>query len=127
MIILTILTILNSFGIIVLLFKLKVITVSIRRDQTTWDKILTGYEIWINEFYIRIPIRNKRKVELSEEVGRMITYSDHGKGQTLRAKFSWLRTWKEVRQFERDYAVVDREIVENLVKGFTPKNETQTA
>ena len=49
------------------------------------------------------------------------TYSQQNKLQTLSAKFSWLKTWKEVRQFEKDYSVVDRKIVANLVTNFVPK------
>ena len=69
-----------------------------------------------------IPIKNKKKVEKEEEINRMIaTYSQQNKLQTLSAKFSWLKTWDEVRQFEKDYTVVDRKIVANLVTNFVPK------
>jgi len=116
------LTILNTIAILVIFFKLKIIKVTIRRDETFWNKTLMGYDVWVQKFYFRIPIRNKRKTELSEEVHRMIAKeSQQSKLQTLSAKFSWLKTWEEVRQFEKDYSVVDRKIVERLVAGFVPK------
>ena len=45
-------------------------------------------------------------------------YSDQQKRQTLSAKFSWLKTTEEVKQFEKDYSVVDRKLVADLVSGF---------
>ena len=116
------LTILNTIAIIVIFFKLEIIKVTIRKDETFWNKTLMGYDVWVQKIYFRIPIRNKRKTELSEEVNRMIAKeSQQGKFQTLSAKFSWLRNWEQVRQFEKDYSVVDRKIVERLVAGFVPK------
>ncbi len=119
-----ILNILNSLGILVILYKMKIITISLRRDVTYSNKTLVGYNLWINKKLIRIPIRNKRKLELQEEVLMMIgTYSYQAKLQRLTAAFSWLKTWEEVRQFEKDYSVVDRKIVANLVSNFKPKNK----
>lgn len=116
------LTFLNTIAILVIFFKLGIIKVTIRRDETFWNKTLMGYDVWVQKVYFRIPIRNKRKTELSEEVCRMIAKeSQQSKLQTLSAKFSWLKTWEEVRQFEKDYSVVDRKIVERLVAGFVPK------
>ena len=116
------LTILNTIAILVIFFKLEIIKVTIRRDETFWNKTLMGYGVWVQKVYFRIPIRNKIKTELSEEVQRMIAkYDNQMKLQTLSAKFSWLKTWEEVRQFEKDYSVVDRKIVERLVAGFVPK------
>ena len=117
-----ILTILNTIAILVIFFKLEIIKVTIRKDETTWNKTLLGYDVWVQKFYFRIPIRNKRKTELCEEVNRMIAkYDNQSKLQTLSAKFSWLKTWEQVRQFEKDYSVVDRKIVERLVTNFVPK------
>lgn len=48
-------------------------------------------------------------------------YDSKNKLQALSAKFSWLSTWEEVKQFEKDYSVVDRKIVENLVANFKYK------
>ena len=128
-----ILTILNTLAIVYLLLtKQARLSISVRREETTWDKTLLGYRItlWkkVNEYSSRgiysiyIPRRNKRKTELEEEVNRMISkYSHQAKLQSLSAMFSWLKTWEEVRQFEKDYSVVDRKIVENLVANFKPK------
>ena len=117
------LTILNTIAILVIFFKLEIIKVNIRRDETFLDKTLMGYDVWVQKFYFRIPIRNKRKTELNEEVNRMIAYKcQQNKLQTLSAKFSWLKTWEQVRQFEKDYTVVDRKIVERLVANFVPKH-----
>ena len=116
------LTILNTIAILVIFFKLGIIKITIRRDETFWNKTLTGYDVWVQKVYFRIPIRNKRKTELSEEVQRMIAkYDNQSKLQTLSAKFSWLKTWEQVKQFEKDYSVVDRKIVERLIAGFAPK------
>lgn len=129
-----ILTILNTLAIIYLLINKQArLSISFRREETTWEKTLLGYRItlWkkMNEYSSRgiysiyIPRRNKRKTELNEEVNRMISkYSHQAKLQSLSAMFSWLKTWEEVRQFEKDYSVVDRKIVENLVANFKPKS-----
>jgi hypothetical protein len=117
-----ILTILNTIAILVIFFKLKMIKVTISRDETFWDKTLMGYDVRVQKFCFRIPIRNKRKTELEEEVNRMIaSKSQQDKLQRLSAKFSWLTTWEQVRQFEKDYSVVDRKIVERLVANFDKK------
>lgn len=121
-----ILTILNTLAILVIFFKLKIIEIHTYGNKTFWNKTLTGYDVWLiffgKKFYFKIPIKNHRKAELSEEVQRMIaTYSQQDKLQTLSAKFSWLKTWEDVRQFEKDYSVVDRKIVERLVSEFKPK------
>lgn len=119
---LTFMTILNTIAIIVIFLKLKLITVSIYKEKTFFSNTLTGYIIWINKFYFRVPVRNKRKTELSEEVQMMIAkYDNQAKLQRLSAIFSWLKTWDEVRQFEKDYEVVDRKIVANLVANFIEK------
>lgn len=99
-----------------------IIQVTIRRDETFRNQTLTGYDVWVHNFHFRIPIRNKRKTEVSEEVERIIALDSHqNKIQVLSAKFFWLKTWDEVRQFEKDYSVVDRKIVERLVAGFVPR------
>ena len=116
------LTILNTIAILVIFFKLEIIKITIRKDETFWNKTLLGYDVWVQKIYFRIPIRNKRKTKLNEEVNIMITkYDNQGKLQSLTAKFSWLKTWEQVRQFEKDYNVVDRKIVEKLVTNFVLK------
>lgn len=116
-------TLLNTLAIAVIFYKLQVITVRVYKNHTFWNKTVTGYSIFIGKFRFRIPVRNRHKVELREEIERMIAcYSEQNKLQTLSAKFSWLKTWDQVRQFEKDYSVVDRKIVERLVANFSPKH-----
>ena len=69
-----------------------------------------------------IPIKNKKKVEKQEDIERMIKYSYQNKLQTLSVKFSWLKTWDEVEEFQKDYTIVDKNIVESLVDNFCVKN-----
>lgn len=116
------LIILNSLAIALMIYKLKPIKFSIRRDTTSYNGTLIGYDVSIEQLYFRIPIRNQQKTELKEEISRMMSPNgQQGNLQQLTAKFSWLRTWEEVRQFERDYSVVNKEIVDRLVSNFTPK------
>jgi len=124
------LTILNSIIIIYLLIKgNNKLHITFKKEKTTWEKTLLGYSLtlWKKQEYgassiytIYIPVKNRRKVELSEEVSRLISDSTN-RNYTLNAKFSWLKTWEQVRQFEKDYSVVDRKIVERLVANFVPK------
>jgi len=119
-----ILSVLNSIAILFIVFKLQIIHLSIKKDSLFWSKKLLGYNIWIGKLYFRISIRNKHKAEVREEVCRMISmYSKHANVQTLTAKFSWLQTWDEVRQFQKDYSEVDLKTVENLVSKFSPKTK----
>jgi hypothetical protein len=128
-----ILIILNTLAIIYLfLVKQANLSITLQKEKTIWEKTLLGYRIILwkktSEYSSRglysvyIPIKNKKKTELTEEINRMIAkYSPQAKQQQLSAMFSWLKTWKEVRQFEKDYSVVDRKIVENLVSNFKPR------
>ena len=89
---------------------------------TILNTLAIVYLLIAKQTHLSISLRNKRKVELEEEVNRMISkYSHQAKLQHLSATFSWLKTWEQVRQFEKDYSVVDRKIVENLVANFKPK------
>ena len=116
------LTILNTIAILIIFFKIEIIKITISKEETFYNKTLIAYDVWLQGFYFRIPIRNKKKTELSEDVNYMIAKCDNqSKLQKLSAMFSWLKTWEEVRQFEKDYSVVDRKIVANLVTNFVPK------
>jgi hypothetical protein len=123
------LIILNTLAIVyILIFKDAKYYFTFRKNETFINKTLLGYHLtlWRKTSYgatgifsYYFPIRNRHKVETREEVERMInSYSQQNKLQSLSAKFSWLKTWKEVKQFEKDYLVVDRKIVENLVSNF---------
>ena len=116
------LTILNTLAILFILFNQNIIKIDIHRDETFWNKTLIGYDVWFMGKYFRIPVRNKRKTELSEEVLQLIkTNNPRHITQTLTAIFSWLKTWEEVRQFEKDYSIVDKDTVDRLVNSFVPK------
>jgi len=126
------LTILNTIAISYLLYKKGNYYIDWRKDTTFIKNTLVAYKITLWEktsecsangiYTIKIPLKNKKKVEKEEEINRMIaTYSQQNKLQTLSAKFSWLKTWDEVRRFEKDYEVVDRKIVATLVTNFVPK------
>lgn len=123
-----VLTILNTIAIFCLFFKRGEYYINIRKNKTFIKDTVVSYSItlWkkVNDFCmsgvytLEIPIRNRQKVEREEEIERMMGYSYHNKFQSLGAKFSWLKTWDQVKEFEKHYSVVDREIVENLVSGF---------
>jgi len=116
-----ILIILNTIGIIFIFFKLGIIKVTIRKDVTFWGKILMGYDIWINKFYFRIPIRNKQKCKLKDEINKMMRYPYQQQQQQLTAMFSWIKTLKDAKQFEKDYSIVNKQIVSDLISNFVPK------
>lgn len=127
------LTILNTLAILYLLIKgNSTYYFGFEIERTYFKKNVLGYAIilWKKHDYgatsvykLYIPVRNRRKVELTEEVQRLISNtSSHNRVHTLTAKFSHLKTWSEVRQFEKDYSVVDRKLVERLVSDFATKN-----
>ena len=118
------LTIINTTAIIFILLKMKAIDISIVKVGTFWENTLLGYNIWFWKKHIRIPIRNRKKVETREDVQRMLKIPNrnkHNRVQQLTAKFSWLKTWKEAKQFEKYYSIVDKETVSGLVSNFKPK------
>jgi hypothetical protein len=131
----TYLTILNTIAVIYLiLVKNSKYYISVDKDETFWNKTLLGFRIYLMKktsdysassvFGFYIPIKNKRKTELQEEVNRMIAKeSPSNRTQKLTAMFSWLKTIAEVKQFEKDYSVVDRVLVENLVRQFNLRLE----
>lgn len=115
-------TILNTIAILVIFFKLEFIKITIRKDKTFYERTLLGYDVWVQKFHFRIPIRHKHKTEVREEVRKMISEENQqNRIQKLSAMFSWLRTWEQVYQFEKDYSVVDRKFVEKLISNFKPK------
>jgi len=128
------LTILNSLILVYLIISYKSkYHLSFDKESTFTNNNLLGYRISVWEktencwssrkFSVYIPIRNRKKTELHEEVSRMIAkYSKQQKLQSLSSKFSFLKTLDEVKQFETDYSVVDKKIVEKLVSNFIPKN-----
>lgn len=130
---LIILTIINTIAILYLLYKKTRYYVEIEKRTSSYKKTFLGYALCIWKahypeassarcvFRFKILFKNAKKVELKEEIEGMMQESNQNKLQRLTAKFSWLKTWEEVWQFEEDYGVVDRKIVEKLITNFTPK------
>lgn len=126
------LTILNTLAIVYLIVANKSkYYLSFKKETTTYNNTLLGYRLSLWEkvsscsassrYSIYIKIRNKYITEAREDACRMISkYSQQQKVQSLSAKFSWLRTWNEVREFKKYYTCVDQNIVENLVAKFVP-------
>jgi hypothetical protein len=126
----SILTILNTIGLILIFvsnrFKLYF---TIRKDETFSVNTLVGYYItlWRKTTYgangiytLYIPVKNKHKTELKEEIERF-QKNKTNRDYTLRAKFSWLKTQKEVNKFKTDYEILNPELVNELVKNFKPQ------
>ncbi len=121
------LTILNSIGILYLLIKEHKLYVSIRKDKTFINRTLVGFHITLwkrtSEFSasgiytLYIPIKNKKRVEFKEDIARLMK-DNTNKHYTLRARFSWLKTQKEVKDFQKNYSVVDKDFVDQLVLKF---------
>lgn len=126
-----ILTILNSLILIYLVYKQLNYKITIDKNKTFLNHTVLGYNIMLwkkindnsssGKSIMYIPIKNAKKVELQEEIHRLISSSEQNRLQTLSAKFSWLKTIEQVKQFEKDYSVADRKIVENLVSNFFKK------
>lgn len=124
-----ILTILNTLAMLYLLKTKNIkLYIKISKETTFFINTLLGYRIilWkINNEYsssvvfnIYIPVKNKNKIELKEEIDSLLKGSYQNRRYTLNAKFSWLKTLKEVEQFKKDYFIVDSEIINNLVNNF---------
>ncbi len=118
------LTIFNTIAIIVIFFLLGIHKkFSIEVKTTFFDKTKVGIQFYFNNRgFMYIPLRNRRKIELHEEVCRLIAGSEQNRIYTLNAKFSWVKTDRELYEFEKDYSTVDRKIVEMLVSNFKNKN-----
>ena len=130
MIILSIIVVINTLCIIYLIIsKHSKLYFQFRKETSFIENTLLGYSLILwkklsehsaeSKFSFYLKIRDKNKVETREEVCRMIAkYSPQQKRQVLSAKFSWLKTINEVKQFEKDYSVVDSKLVSELVSGF---------
>ena len=129
---LTIITIITViYGIFITYLMLKNLKYRFEFNKTTTDfkHTLVGYYIslWHYSGYssscvwgFYIPIKNRHKIELKEEIERLIK-DETNQRYNLNAKFSWLKTWKEVEQFQKDYSCVDKELVDKLVSEFKIK------
>lgn len=128
------LTILNTLAIIYLILSGKgKYYIEVNSDKTFGIKTLLGYRVTLWRvtgiysakavFNIYIPIRNRRKTELRDEIARLMRPNNPNRRYSLSCIFSWLKTWEEVRQFEKNYSVVDSKYVQELVSKFVPKTE----
>ena len=127
------LTILNTLAIVYLITSKKSkYYLRFRKETTMYNNTLLGYRLSLWEklsggsassrHSIYLKIRDKKKIDMQEDALRMIAnYSQQNKFQSLTAKFSWLKTWDEVNEFQKYYTCVDQKIVENLVTNFIPK------
>lgn len=129
---LVILTILNSLAIAYLLLSHKSrLYITISKDTTFYADTIVGYNITLWKktsencasglYTIYIPVKNKKRVEVDENVLRLINGSVQDKRQFLYATFSWFRNWKDVREFEKNYSVVDEKLVKRLINEFRDK------
>lgn len=108
--------------------------VTIERQKTQYKSTLLAYQIILWKrlrysssgiFTINIPrVFNAKKIILEEEIEHLMN-DKHNKNHTLRAKFSWLKTWKDVCEFKRKYYVVDNELVDQLVLEFIENKNKQ--
>lgn len=129
------LTILNTLAIVYLIFGTKIkYYLRFTKELSSCNKTLLGYRLILwkktSEFgaegkgLVYLKIRDRNKTEKQEDANRMIAkYSQQNKLQALTAMFSWLKTWDEVREFQKYYTCVDKNIVDNLVSKFVPKSE----
>ena len=127
------LTILNTLAIAYLIaLKKSKYYLQFKIETTDYNNTLLGYRLSLwektseysssSKHSIYLKIRDRKKTEMEEDARSMMAkFSQQNKLQSLTAKFSWLKTWDEVREFQKYYTCVDQKIVENLVAKFVPK------
>lgn len=99
--------------------------------RTTYEKKLLGVNImwkdtssktsWSAKGLLYIPLRFNQRLEVREEALQLISTNPQNRTQSLHAKFSWLKTIKEVEQFQKDFSIVDERLVIQLVNEFKIK------
>ena len=98
----------------------------------SWGRqTLVGIQIYFkHKGFLYIPIRNQHRTQVRNDIKNWSKHSDQSRHQVLYATFSWLKTIKQVKQFEKDYSKVDKEFVSKLVEEFylklEEKNYTET-
>lgn len=130
MIIISILTLLNSIGLIYIYSKsANGFYITFRKENTIFVNTLLGYTLtlWRRKPYgasgiysLYFPVKNRAKTELKEEVDRL-KKDKYNQEYTLRAKYSWLRTHGQVTEFVRKYREVNPDVVDELVANFKPR------
>ncbi len=131
----TYLTILNTAAIIyILATNQKKYYLKFETERTNYRKTLIGYtlELWrrssphsaTRTHYISLLFRNRKKAVMIDEADYMIErLTEQGRKQSLIAVFSWLKTWGEVKTFQKYYARVDSEVVNSLVTAFAANHD----
>lgn len=76
----------------------------------------------INGFHFYIPLKNMHKSGVKDDLFDLMRSNNSNRDYTLRAKFSWLKTEKEVLQFKSDYSIVNPSLVNSLVDDFITRN-----
>lgn len=123
-----ILSIINSLLLIYILYIKGNYSISFEAERTRDTKVLFAYtfRLWqhLTEYSkssvhcLSIPIRNKKKEELKEDIADLKRRDRQDRRQRLRARFSWLKTIDKVEEFKNDYYVADPEFIDELVTGF---------
>jgi len=129
-----VLTIFNTIAILGIIFYLAFkgkYLFEIRKTYTDYYSVFLGWEFTLwrsisagsrnSVFVISIPIRNKKKAELEDEINYLMSKPEQARRQILNAQFSWLKTWVEVWDFQNKYEVVDKKYIEKLVTEFAAK------
>ena len=116
--------ILQSAIIFHLFFKVYGYSIRINTETTFLNKTVVRYsvELWrkVNDYssygktLFYIPIRNKEKTELKEDIERMKNSFAHHQRQKISAMLSWEETEKQVLEFEKTYSEVNPQLVYDL-------------
>lgn len=122
-------TALTLFNTLALLYLVSLRYIKLGISRNTVSQITVGFHLMqgkpdtgCSKSFFYLPIRNYKKVETRAEVKRLkASYPNHR--QPLRAMFSWLKTSKEVQEFQSSYECVDKEFVAQLVQGFKPETQ----
>lgn len=117
------LTILNTIGLLYLLFNHIKSFFSYSTNSTFWTKKLCSiYFYYKNRMFFKIIIRNARKEEIKQDLLTMSNECKQNRTQRICAKFSWLKTLEEVEQFKKDYFDADPVLIGNLISDFKTKH-----
>jgi hypothetical protein len=131
-----ILILLNTLGIIYLLWKTSPYFISIIPDKTIFNKTLVGYyislykkrtvgEINLSSFYL--PIKNKAKAKLEDQISYVLHFYNHKeKIEYVTTAFAKVKTDKDIKKFEETYECISPTTVFNLVREFYIKKHEKS-
>lgn len=98
--------------------------ICIYRNKTSYLKILYGINISLmkktsygatNIYTFYIPLKNYYKCKVKDNLYNLMKPNNSNKDNTLRAMFSWIKTKEDAVQFQKDYSIVNKELVKYLV------------